>query len=485
MKKYTVIPHSTILSAINKLEDFVKVTYGPAGRGILIDNSITQDVIDDGFIAIEEFQLEDELENAVIGYVKEASRKTNGRAGDGTTTSFLIMCAILREAFADLEISLEKQDFQAKVDELRKGLDVAIKYIKKSSIKISTLPELEAIALNAYRNPEMAKVVAKIVKDVGIDGIVTLEDSETMETTSSVVMGMSFDRGYVSQYMALNTNGDIQLKNIPILVTDEVINDMAVLTPIIQQLIEKGQRELLIIAETVEGTALNNITLNKIKGAFNCVVVKSPGYGEQRIGVLEDIAISVGSTLLTKNMGRPLSSITMQDLGKSEKVLVTKDNTIIINGAGTKSAIKSRAEYLKSLIPGITAFEKSKVNDRIAKLSGGIGVIRVGAATDTEARTIHRKIEDAVHATQLAYKDGVVAGVGLLLDSIKTGSPLLDIAFKRPYQVLEDNGKKYLTKDAQDATGVVVASIESAVSVASNLIVCGGIITNKIEKDEK
>ncbi len=485
MKIYSTIPQPVILSAINKLEEFVKVTYGGAGRGILIDNGITQDVIDDGFLAIEEFELEDELENTVVSYLKEASRKTNSRAGDGTTTSLLIMCAIVREAFSEIGTSLTKIDFQAIVDDLRKGLESAIKQINKNSKKITTIEELEKIALNAYRDINSAKIVAKMVKEIGVDGIITIEESETLETTANVVMGMSFDRGYVSPYMALNTNGEVQLKRVPIIVTDEIINDITPILPIIQQYIEKGQRELLIIAETVEGPALNNIILNKVKGAFNCIVVKAPGLAEQKLEMLEDIAISTGATLFSSKLGKPLSSIILQDCGNAEKVNVFKDKTIIINGSGSKSAMKERAETLKKTMSGMTAFEKSKILSRIARLSGGIGVIKVGAPTDTEARTIKRKIEDSVHATQLAYKDGVITGIAILLNTIKTGSSLLDSAFKHPYKILEENGKKYITNNAQDSTGVAIASIESAVSVAGNLIVSGGIITNKKEKNEK
>ena len=484
MKIYTSFPQSVILSAITKLEDFVKVTYGAAGRGILIDNGLYQSVIDDGFSVVEEFELDDELENTVISYIKEATRKTNSRAGDGTTTSLLIMCSLIKEALNGTKNTIGYIDYVAIVDDLSKGLQVAIKKIQKLSKKITKVEELEAIALNVYRNKDIAKIVAKTIHEVGVDGIITIDNSATYETTAKVVMGMTIDRGYISPHMS--TNGAETTLNRPkIIITDEVIARSEQIVPILSSIVKSGCKDILIIADTVEGEALNTIITNRIQNGLNCVVIKAPGFAEQRIALLEDIATVTNSVVLSSRLGRPFSTIKEVDCGTAQKIIVDKDETTVIGGAGSKEEIKRQSEMIKAQIKQSTPIEKGRLEERIARLTSGIGIISVGALTDTETRAIMAKVDDVIHATQLAYKEGVIEGGGLTMSSLNTGSVLLDEALKSPRRMLEENGEGYITKGVLDSSGVIIAGIESAVSVASGLIICGGIITNKKEKKDE
>lgn len=474
MKIYTSTPRDIILSAITKLEEYIKVTYGAAGKGILIDNGLYQSVVDDGFIAVEEFELEDELENAVISYVKEATRKTNTKAGDATTTSILILCALIKKAFSNIEYSLDS-DFNRMADELVKGLEVAVKKLRKDSKKVSTLEELEQIAFNAYRNKPMAKIVAETVLKVGADGIISVEDSDTTETTSNVVMGMNIDRGFINLQMG---SQKVELKNPAIVITDEDLTKWSQIDFIIKSIGENGFTSMLIIADNISGEALNGLIRNGIIG------IRATGFAEQRLEILMDIATVTKATVLSQKLGRPLSSFSIANCGSAKKVMIDIEETNIIDGAGSKEDIQKRVESIKPLMKIVSPNDKRKLEERVAKLTGGVAVIKVSSLTDTESRSIKTKLDDAIHATKLAYKEGKILGGGIALASVTSGSEILDIALKYPQRVLEENGKKYITKDVYDATGVVIVALESAVSVAASLITTGGIITNKIEKKD-
>lgn len=475
MKRYTSIPQGVILSAVNKLEEYIKCTYGSAGKGILIDNGLYQSVVDDGFIAIEEFELEDELENTVVSYIKETTRATNKRAGDATTTSILVLCALIKGVYSNIEYAVNT-DFIAIADSITKGLEVVTKKLRKISKKISTVEELEQIALNAYRNPKIARIVAEVVYKIGADGIVSIDDSDTFETSANVVIGMSIDKGYVSHQMSKNGE-NIELKNPAIVITDEDITKWSQIAHIVKTIGENGYSSMLFIADAISGDALNGLIINNVIG------VCASGFAEERLEKLIDVAMIAKANVLSTKLGKPLSSFTISDCGSAKKVTVGVEETNIIDGLGTKEDIQKRADSIKPYLKVATHHDESKLKERIAKLLGGVAVIKIGAVTDTESRSIKMKIDDAVHATQLAYKEGRIVGGGLTLASIKSGSQWLDEALKYPRTILEENGRNYLT-DVYDATGVVIIALESAVSVATSLITCGGIITNKKE-DEK
>lgn len=484
MKVYTSQPHGVILSAVTKLVEFIKPTYGPAGKGILINKGFQQELVDDGFAAVEEFELEDELENSVIGFVKEATRKTNKRAGDGTTTSLIVMSSITSHVLTAYEESMLKPNLIDIAEEIKRAGEIAVASIYKQAKKIKTVAELEKIALNSYNNPIIAGIIARLVHEVGKDGEIAIENSDTMVTESEVVKGMSIDRGYISQYMASPETGKASLTNPTIIITDELITTLDTIFPVIEAKLKEGQKDFLIIAEDIQGGALTSLVVNNMKGNIRAVGIKAPGFGDQRYELLEDIAILTGATFLTAKKGRALSTITVDDIGKAKKVEVTKDETIILSGNGKEADIEARVAAIRPLTEKGSEFDKDKYKQRIAKLTGGIGVIKVGAPTDTELKSVRMKVDDAVHSTRLAFKEGVIPGVALTFAAITTGNEYLDAALKAPGMVLVKNGENALSGSAQDAAGVAVASLESAISVATALITTGGIIARKTEKKD-
>lgn len=481
MKKYTIVPKPVILSALQKVHDLVKPSYGPAGKGVLLDRGFEQSIVDDGFAIIEEFELKDELEQAVVKYIRDVSRQTNKVAGDGTTTSFLLTYALVKEAFKAAENSLVSADDTATAAELQEAIGEALKQLQKAAKKIKTVEELERIALNSYKNPAIAKLIAEMVHKVGTEGVIAIENSDTMETTTDVVTGLTIDRGYISPYMAGKDGGPNELKQPTIIITDEPIVSIEPLKAILEGTLTQGKKDILIIADSVDGQALNTFVINRLNGNANIVCIKAPGYGDRRYDLLEDIAVVTGATFLTSKKGRPLSSINAADLGMAKTVTITQDDTTIIEGAGSKQALNARIAEIKPLTTKGAEFDKEHARRRIASLIGGVGVINVGAPTESEQKAIKMKVEDAVHATQLAFKDGVVAGGGEAFAKLETSSALLNTALHYPKQVLQENGKHSLSKGAEDAAGVAKAALENAVSVAVTLITCAGIVTDERE----
>lgn len=470
MKIYTTIPQSAILSAVTKLESYIKCTYGKAGRGILIDNGLYQSVVDDGFLALEEFELEDELENTVILFIKEATRNTNKKAGDATTTSILILCALVKEALSN-NYSLNN-DLYGIGQDLKKGLEIAVKQIRKLSKKVTTIEDLKQIALNAYNNPTLAEMVAEIVYKIGVDGVVSIEDSESMDTSYDITVGMTIDRGFSSQQM-IPDSGKVELINPAIIITDQDVRDWNELSPVINKVVAGGYKSMLLICESVTDSAFNGMITNGL------IAVKAPGFGNEKIEVLKDLAIVLGGKV------SKLSSFSIDDIGTAKRVVVQKEETNFVQGRGTEEQISERVKVIKENIKGSTPVEKARMEERVAKLLGGVAVIKVGALTNTELIATKMKLDDTIHTTQLALKEGKILGGGVSLMQVKSGCLLLDNALKYPREVLEENGKKYIDKDVYDSTGSVIVALESAISVASDLIVSGGIITTKIKKDER
>lgn len=475
------------MPAVEKLFALVAPTYGPNGRGTLIDRDWAQELVDDGFTIIEEFELEDELENAVIKFLRDASKKTNSRAGDGTTTAYLILTAILREVYGpNSKYPLDSQR-RGVAAEMRKAVKAVVEKIRADARMVSTEEDLFNVAKNSYANDDIAKIVANAVFTVGKDGVVTVDSSESLETKSKVVSGMQLDKGYINPNMAVQTaDGVVELKDPLIVVTDASISSIKQIQPTLELSIKDGEkRDVLFICEDFFGDALGVLIVNRIRGALNAVAIKSPGFGDNKDQTLKDIALITGATLLSDKIGRPLSSLKEADLGTAKKVIVTKDDTTIVDGAGDQTKIDSLVAELKDLLPKTEGeFNKRNLNTRIAKLSGGVGVILVGAATEGEMKTMKAKVEDAVNATMLAYKEGVVKGGALALSEATSDSEVLNAALKFPREQLEANGKDELSPDAIDPAGVVIAALESAVSVGASLIDCGGIIAPKTEKKD-
>lgn len=482
MKVYTSVPHPTILAAVKKIIEYVEPTYGAAGRGILVDETYQQQVLDDGYAVLEQLEFENELENAVLSYVKAASQKANKKAGDGTTTALIILGAIVFKVLEQTMGAIGRTNYNAIAAELRSAAQKAVDAIRKDAKKVSGGKDLEKIALNSYNHPELAKVIADMVVKVGTDGTITLEEGQTVETTADVVAGFKFDRGYTSPYFAGKDGETAEFRNPWILVTDQKMATAQELLAVVETMVQQGRKEFVIIADDVNGEALTTLVLNKLRGSVNCAVVKAPAFGDRRTALLEDIAILVGATFYTEKTGTGLSTFTPEGVGSAERVVITKDNTIIVKGAGKKKEVETRASVIRALTEKGAEFDKEFAKDRLAALTGGVGVIRVGAHTEVEMKAKKSKVEDAIAATRMAAKEGVIAGGGVTLMNLKTGSRLLDEALKEPRRVLEKNGLDAISEGAQDAAGVVIASIEAAVSVASTLITAGGIIAPKREK---
>ena len=474
------------MSAIEKLFALVAPTYGPNGRGVLLDRDYVQELVDDGFSIINEFELPDELENAVIKYVREASRKTNSRAGDGTTTAYLILTAILRLIYGPESKFILDSQRRGITAEIRKAAKQVVEKIRADARIISTLEDLLLVAKNSYANDDVAKIVADAVFAVGKDGVVTVDSSESLETKSKIVSGMQLDRGYINPAMGVHTSeGVIELNNPMIVVTDSFIASVKQITPILELSIKDGEkRDILFICEDFAGDAMGVCIVNRMRGALNAVAIKAPGFGDNKEGSLQDIALITGATILSDKLNHPLGKAKESDLGTAKKVIITRDTTTIVDGAGDKTAIQERIAMLKTSTPA-GGFEKKNLNTRIAKLSGGVAVVQVGAPTEAEMKAMREKVEDAVNATMLAFREGVIKGGGLVFSEAQTDSEVLNAALKFPREQLEANGKDALSDDAIDPAGVVIAALESAVSVACSLIDCGGIIAPKVEEPKK
>lgn len=476
MKTLTHAPVPVILSTLAKIEAYIIPTYGPAGRGILVDNGYQQTIIDDGYLALEELEFDDELENAVLSYVRDAVRAVNKRAGDATTTTIILLIAIVRATFDEKNLSRPKP--VAARAQILAGALAAVEQIRAEARTITSVEELIAIARSAYDDEEVARTIGSMVYELGTDGVISVDATDQLETEHELLQGLSFDRGFLSHFMALPTGELAELPDVSILITSQVIDKVDELMPLFEQLQKEGKGELLIIAEGISDTALDIFNTNAVRGNFKAVVVKAPSFDTERKEILDDIATLTGGVVIGEGHSIPLSGATMELLGKAKLAKITKDETTIIGGAGDKFTIEARMDALKALTPA-SEFEKSGLARRIAQLSGGIGQIRVGAPTENEAKAKRMKVEDAVHATQLAHKTGVVPGGGAFLAGLETGSALLDEALEAPLRVLIANGREALSASVLDAAGVVEAAVQSACSTASQLITAGGIIARK------
>lgn len=470
-------PEQTILKAVKKYVEFIAPTYGPAGKKILIIKSeFDHEAVDDGKRASQNFEIENEFENAVVQYIRETTEKGK----DGTTTAGLIMGNIVLEAFKDLDDVLKVKDFHGLAVGLRKGLDEAVKQITKASKKIKTKEELYAIAHNSYNNEEVAKLVADTIFKIGKDGVLAVEDSKGTDTTVEIVNGLELTKGYVSPYFInVDTNDRVVLNNPLVLVVNKKINLFAELVPILKHLADAQVRDLVIIADGFGEDVINKFIFYKIQGGLRPLLIEAPGFGD-KTETLQDIAMVVGATLVDDKVLK-LDQVIKESLGTCDTITSLKDKTTILGGAGK---IKGYVERLRLQLDKADTHTKDKLLKRIATLSGGIAVIRVGAYTENEQKGIKAKVENAVNATQIAFRDGVVPGAGKVLADIKTSSTLLNDALKAPRKQLEDNGIKYLDENTVDPTGVVITAIETAISIAIGLITLGGISVPRRKRDK-
>ena len=453
-------------SGIDKLADTVKITLGPKGRNVVIDKKYGAPLItNDGVTIAKEIELEDAFENMGAQLIKEVATKTNDVAGDGTTTATLLAQALVREGMKNVAAGANPMVVKKGIS---KAVKTAIETVKANSNPVNTFEDIARIATISSADESIGTLIAEAMEIVTTDGVITVEESKTAETCKEVVEGMQFDRGYISPYMATDVDKmEAVIDDASILITDKKISNIQEVLPLLEQVLKMGKK-LVIIAEDVEGEALATLLVNKLRGTFTCVAVKAPGFGDRRKEMLQDIAILTGGQVITSDLGLELNTATLDMLGTARQVVVTKENTTIVDGAGDKANIKARVNQIKAQIEASTSeFDTEKLQERLAKLAGGVAVIKVGAATETEMKEKKLRIDDALAATKAAVEEGSVAGGGVaLLNAIPSVNALLEA-----------------TEDQDEKTGIriVLKALEEPVrQIAKNAGLEGSVIINSI-----
>ena len=467
--KYGAEARAALEAGVNKLADTVRVTLGPKGRNVVLDKSYgTPLITNDGVTIAKEIELEDAFENMGAQLVKEVATKTNDVAGDGTTTATVLAQAMINEGMKNLAAG-------ANPIVLRKGMkkasDVAVEEIARMSQPISGKAQMAKVAAISAADDSVGEMVADAMEKVSNDGVITIEESKTMQTELDLVEGMQFDRGYLSAYMCSDMDKmEAALDDPYILITDKKISNIQEILPLLEQIVQSGAK-LLIIAEDVEGEALTTLIVNKLRGTFNVVAVKAPGYGDRRKAMLEDIAILTGGQVISSDLGLELKDTTMDQLGRAKSVKVQKENTIIVDGAGDKDAIQGRIKQIRAQIEETTSeFDKEKLQERLAKMAGGVAVIRVGAATETEMKEAKLRMEDALNATRAAVEEGIIAG---------GGSAYIHAS--------KEVAKLAATLEGDEKTGanIILKALEAPLfRISANAGLEGSVIINKVRESE-
>jgi len=513
-----------LLRGVNILADAVKVTLGPKGRNVVLDKSFgAPRITKDGVTVAKEIELSDKFENMGAQMIREVASKTNDQAGDGTTTATVLAQAIVREGVKAVAAGLNPMDLKRGID---KAVEAVVEDIKRRSKKVSTNDEIEQIGtISANGESEIGKKIAEAMKKVGNEGVITVEESKSLETELDVVEGMQFDRGYISPYFVTNAEKMLaELDDPYILLFEKKLSGLQAMLPVLEAVVQSG-RPLLIIAEDVEGEALATLVVNKLRGGLKVAAVKAPGFGDRRKAMLEDIAILTAGQLISEDLGIKLENVTLDMLGKAKRVRIDKENTTIIDGAGKKADIQARVGQIKAQIEETTSdYDKEKLQERLAKLAGGVAVLRVGGATEVEVKERKDRVDDAMHATRAAVEEGIVAGGGTALlfatdalkkvrhdnDDEKVGIDIVRRAIQVPARLIAENAGmdgsvvigKLLDKgnanwgfDAQsneyvdmlksgiiDPTKVVRMALQSAASVAGLLVTTEAMVAEKPEK---
>lgn len=512
-------------AGVNKLANTVKITLGPKGRNVVLDKKFGSPLItNDGVTIAKEIELEDPFENMGAQLVKEVATKTNDVAGDGTTTATLLAQAMIREGLKNVAAGANPMVLKKGI---QKAVDVAVKAIGEISQKVKGKDDIARVAAVSANDDDIGNLIAEAMEKVTNDGVITVEESKTMGTSLEVVEGMQFDRGYVSGYMVTDTEKmEAVIEDAYILITDKKLSNIQEVLPILEQIVQQG-RKLVIIAEDVEGEALATLIVNKLRGTFTCVAVKAPGFGDRRKAMLQDIAILTGGQVITEELGLDLKEATISQLGRAERVIVQKENTIIVGGKGDEKAIRDRINSIKAQIEETTSdFDREKLQERLAKLSGGVAVIQVGAATETEMKEKKLRIEDALAATRAAVEEGIVSGGGTafvnvipkvkaLVDELsgdeKTGAQIVAKALEEPVRQIAGNagleGSVILDKVSNSEVGigfdvmreeylnmieagivdpakVTRSALQNAASVASMVLTTESLVADKPEKPD-
>ncbi len=460
----------SLQAGIDKLADTVKITLGPKGRNVVLDKKYGAPLItNDGVTIAKEIELEDPYENMGAQLVKEVATKTNDAAGDGTTTATLLAQALVREGMKNVAAGANPMSVKRGV---QKAVDAAVESIKENSKKVSGSADIASAATVSAGDAVIGKLIAEAMDKVGADGVITLEESKTAETYTEVVEGMQFDRGYISPYMVTDTDKmEAVVDDAYLLITDKKIASIQEILPLLEQIVQSGKK-LVIVAEDVEGEALATLLVNRLRGTFTCVAVKAPGFGDRRKAMLEDIAILTGGTVISSDLGYELKEATVDMLGRASQVKVSKENTVIVNGAGDSAAIKARVAQIRSEMENTTSdFDREKLQERLAKLAGGVAVIKVGAATEVEMKEKKLRIEDALSATKAAVEEGLVAGGGVaLLNAMPAVEKLI----------------AELEGDEKTGAKIVLRALEEPIrQIAKNAGLEGSVIVDKIVREGK
>lgn len=511
-------------SGINQLADTVKITLGPKGRNVVLDKKFGSPLItNDGVTIAKEVELEDAFENMGAQLVKEVATKTNDIAGDGTTTATLLAQALIHEGLKNAAAGANPMIIRKGIS---KAVDAVVDYLAAASEKVKGHDDIARVASISANNDEIGTLIADAMEKVKGDGVITIEESKTASTYSEVVEGMQFDRGYITPYMVTDTEKmEAVLDDALILITDKKISNVQEILPILEQIVKTG-KQLLIIAEDFEGEALSTVIVNKLRGTFTCVAVKAPGFGDRRKDMLRDIAILTGAQVISEELGLELKDTTLEQLGTARQIKVQKENTIIVGGAGNSDDIKARIAQIRSQIEETTSdFDREKLQERLAKLAGGVGVIKVGAATETEMKEMKLRVEDALAATRAAVEEGIIPGGGTafidamdkveaLIDTLegdeKTGAKIVYKALEAPVKQIAENagiegsviadkvknspkgvGYNALTGEFMemvkngivDPTKVTRSALANAASVASMVLTTESLVADKPEKE--
>jgi chaperonin GroEL len=510
---------------VDKLTDAVKVTLGPKGRNVVLDKGFGSPVITkDGVTVAKEIELEDKFENVGAEIVKEVASKTNDVAGDGTTTATILAQSIISEGLKNVTAGTNPLVLKRGIE---KGVEAIINELKKISKKVSSQEEIAQVASISANDPEIGKVIAEAMESVGKDGVITVEESQGFGITKEVVEGMQFDKGYVSAYMITNPDRmEAEYDDPYILITDHKVSSIQDLLPLLEKIAQTGKKELVIIADEVEGEALATLVVNKLRGTFNCLAVKAPGFGDRRKEILKDIAVLTGGKVISEEIGLKLANATMEMLGQARKVKATKEVTTIIEGKGDQEEVKKRIGSIKKEIEASDSdFDKEKLQERLAKLSGGVAVVKVGAATEVEMKEKKHRVEDALSATRAAVEEGIVVGGGVALiralpslnnlkieGEEKIGVDILRRALEAPirqiaenagkdgsvicetvknnkdnfgYNALKDQYEDLVKAGIVDPTKVVRSALQNAASAAAMFLTTEAIITDIPEKKDE
>ncbi|MBE5907016.1 MAG: chaperonin GroEL, partial [Lachnospiraceae bacterium] len=467
--KYGTEARKALEAGVDKLANTVRVTIGPKGRNVVLGKSFgTPLITNDGVTIAKDIELEDAFENMGAQLVREVATKTNDVAGDGTTTATVLAQAMVKEGMRNLEAGANPIILRRG---MKKATDCAVESLKKMSAKVNGKDNIAQVAAISAGDEAVGEMIANAMEKVSGDGVITIEESKTMKTELDLVEGMQFDRGYISAYMATDMDKmEAVLENPYVLITDKKISNIQEILPILEQIVQNGQK-LLIIAEDVEGEALTTLILNKLRGTFNVVAVKAPGYGDRRKEMLQDIAILTGGTVISEELGYELKDATLDQLGRAKSVKVQKENTVIVDGLGKKEDIASRISQIKGQLETTTSdFDREKLQERLAKLAGGVAVIRVGAATETEMKESKLRMEDALNATRAAVEEGIIAG----------GGSAYIHATKEVAKLVET-----LEGDEKTGARVVLKALEAPLFfIADNAGLEGAVIVNKVRESE-